>query len=183
MNALTRLFWLFSILTIAHFAYIHIFIMPGILADSGGIPPLDTAITGYTAAEAKAFFLAIEASGNTSFAAFHAFDDRVFPILYGTALALAVWLLADGWSKPVRIILAITPLLATAVDYLENAKIVAMLKMDAAQIPESLADAANSMTTTKYTLIGISIGIIVAILVKKLVAGSARQTGPDNEKL
>lgn len=175
MNALIRLFWPLCFLTIAYFAYIQIFILPSILADSGGFVPLDAAITGYTAAEAKAFFLAIQASGNTSFAAFHAFDDMIFPMLYGVTLALALWIITAGWSKTIRIILAAAPLTATVVDYLENAKIIAMLEMDAAKIPKSLADAASSMTTTKYTLIGISIGIIVIILAQRFIANSTQE--------
>ncbi len=172
MNILVRFFWLLCILTILHFAYIQVFILPTILIDSGGYAPLDTAITGYTAAEAKAFFLAIQASGNTSFAAFHAFDDMIFPMLYGLTLALALWLLTAGWSKTIRIILAAAPLTAMVVDYLENAKIIAMLEMDAARIPKSLADAASSMTTAKYTLIGISIGIIIVILAQRFIIKS-----------
>ncbi len=172
MNTLIRLFWPLCFLTIAYFAYIQVFIMPGILVDSGGFTPLDTAITGYTAAEAKAFFLALQASGNTIFAKFHAFDDMIFPMLYGVTLALALWILTNGWSKTIRIILAAAPLTATAVDYLENAKIVMMLEMDAAKIPKSLADAANSLTTTKYTLIGISIGIIIVILTQRFIVNS-----------
>ncbi|MCF6305225.1 MAG: hypothetical protein L3J33_07635 [Rhodobacteraceae bacterium] len=172
MNALSRLFWLLCILTIAHFAYIQVFILPTVLADSGGYVMLDTAITGYTAVEAKAFFQAIQASGNTSFAAFHAFDDRVFPMLYGLTLALALWIITDGWSKAIRIILVLVALTASVADYLENAKIIAMLEMDAAKIPKSLADAASTTTITKYTLIGISVGIIIVILTQRLIVNS-----------
>ena len=182
MNVLLRLYWPLFIATMLYFAFINVFLLPGIMADSGGLKPLDVLITGYSFDTGSAFLSATQASGGTAFADFHATHDMIFPALYGVTFALAIWSLDYGWSKTVRIILSSVPLAAAAIDYVENAEIIALINMNAPDITIRMIHNTSVLTETKYTLIGITLCIIVVILARNFIANSLPVAKPKEVK-
>lgn len=172
MIILLRLFWPLFVATLLHFAFINLFLVPPMMADSGGLRPLDVMLTGYSFDEAIAFLAATKESGGNAFADFHATHDMFFPALYGVTMALAIWSLDYGWSKTVRIILSSVPLAATVIDYVENARIIELLKMETAGISVTMVEICSQLTTTKYLLVAISLGIIFAILARNFISNS-----------
>jgi len=182
MNLLVRLFWPLFYITIGYFAYISVFVLPAIKAEAAGLVPLDILLTGYSFDQAVYFFQANAASGGAEFSNFHAFDDVIFPALYGVTLSLGIWTLTRNWVKTVRIIICGLPLAAMVIDYLENARIIAMINSDPVNISAAMVSAASILTETKFQIIGLTFLVMVIILTHNYIVNSLPPKRPKQIK-
>lgn len=119
--------------------------LPAISRDAGGLSPFDMRPTGYSVAEARAFLAALGDEGRALYLGPQHWLDLVYPALLAVVLIGAVKvLIAPRWLQFGLCLLALGGM---AADYLENARVAAML--GGGPVPDALILAANRATQVK----------------------------------
>lgn len=111
----------------------------------------------YSAEEARQFFDAIGVRGRRAYVGLALTLDILYPIAYGTLMAMLMVLLFDQrWGR----MLVLLPLLTVVADVLENLT-VAHLAWWYNGKPSALTPLAATFTLVKWLLVGLAIAILV----------------------
>ncbi|GAA6201921.1 hypothetical protein [Aquicoccus sp. SU-CL01552] len=123
--------------------------LPAISRDAAGLAPFDMRPMGYSVAEARAFLAALGAEGRALYLGPQHALDLVYPALLAVVLIGAVRaLIGPLW---LRWGLSLLALGGVAADYLENARVGAMLRDDG-MLPGAAITAASHATQAKAGL-------------------------------
>ncbi|MDF1716959.1 MAG: hypothetical protein P1U75_09875 [Antarcticimicrobium sp.] len=150
-------YWVVFAATLAVYGAMVGWTLPAISRDAGGLVPFDMRPMGYSVAEARAFLAALGAEGRALYLGPQHALDLVYPALLAVVLIGAVCALIGPVS--LRWGLALMALGGMAADYLENARVGAMLRHDGA-ITDAMITAASRATQVKA---GLSTVVILAV--------------------
>lgn len=131
--------------------------LPAISRDAGGLVPFDMRPAGYSVEEARAFLTALGDQGRAIYLGPQHLLDMLYPALLAMVLIGAVRVLIGPVS--LRWGLALMALGGMAADYLENARVGAMLLHDGA-VPDAMITAASRATQVKA---GLSTVVMLAV--------------------
>ena len=115
-----RLYWMLVVAALAVFAVMQAWSLPKLRAD--GMPAFDLRYLGYSFDEARAYLAALGEEGRTFYLNAQLVLDRLYPALYGPALAIALVALdaragGRGWGW----VLAVFAIAGMGFDWLEHA--------------------------------------------------------------
>lgn len=161
--------WAFGLLvaaTLAADAALVFWAAPRISAQAGGLPIFDLRLHGYDFAAAQAFLTALSGSGRAFYLGTAQQIDTVFPALVAVSLLVALWRLSRGW---LRLLAVALPLGAMAFDYLENARVAAMLRADPGEVSAAMVAVASDATVAKFALLAASLALLLGLLVWRSV--------------
>ncbi|MBV0912733.1 hypothetical protein [Anianabacter salinae] len=162
-------FWVLLLAALGLYAAMALWTVPAITSASGGLAPLDARPFGYGVDEARAFLSALTAEGRALYLGPQHRLDNAFPLLYGALLAVAIWRLFGAGSPVLRAVLSVFPLLAAMFDYLENARVRALLMADPDSVPGAMIASANTASLGKWVLGSIAVLTILALIAARLV--------------
>ncbi|TDK50604.1 hypothetical protein [Antarcticimicrobium luteum] len=123
--------------------------LPAIARDAGGLTPFDMRPMGYTVAEARAFLAALGDEGRALYLGPQRWLDLAYPVLLAIVLIGAVRMLIRRFW--LQLGLSLAALGGMAADYLENARVAAMLVAGGA-VADELIGAASRATQLKAGL-------------------------------
>ncbi len=139
-----------------------------------GAGPFDLRPLGYTVGDARALLALLGEEGRAYYASAQLALDSVYPATYALSRMLLSWWLtmpgrmsgtmARGW----RIAMLVLPLGAAAFDYVENARIAAML-VRGADVDSALVASASRATQAKSLLVILTDTLVVVLSVRALL--------------
>lgn len=163
-------FWVLLLAALGLYVAMAVWTVPAITRAADGLAPLDTRLLGYSVDEARAFLTALSDEGRRIYLGVQHRMDNAFPVLYGGLLAMAIWRLSGTITPILRAVLSVFPLIAMSFDYLENARVRALLLADPDTIPPEAIVAANSATLGKTMLGAIAVLTILALIAARMAA-------------
>lgn len=138
----------------------------------GGDPSLrifDEWRQGYAFADAIDILGRIGEPGRDVYLGHQRILDTIFPVSLTGFLSLGIFLTLRRWSRSIAVVLALFPLAYLAADLAENAAVAAVLQSESLS-PEQVA-VASGWTRLKWLLFNVSLLLLGASLVTRLVAG------------
>jgi len=161
-------FWALVVLTLAIYFAIVAWTLPTISQSASGLRPFDLRPTGYSAAEARDFLAALSDAGRAIYLGPQAWLDGVYPALLALVLILSFQSLIPARWRALRIVLQTIALAGSGFDYLENARIKAMLVVAPDQLGDAQIAAASFATVMKSALGTLAFCAIIALLALSL---------------
>lgn len=167
-----RLTWGLLGLALAIYLVMALWSMPYIVAEAGGLMPFDMRPTGYDTEQAVAFLGAISDAGRAFYLDTQHVLDLFYPGLMGAALFLAIVQLFAHKGAVMRYGLAVTALIGAGFDYLENARVAAMLRAVVADVEAAEIAAASQATMLKsgfdtVAMVAALVGVVLYWLRKR----------------
>lgn len=160
-----RLYWLLVAAALFVFALMQFWTLPKLQA--GAMPPFDLRYLGYSLEEARAYLAALGDEGRTFYHNVQLVLDRIYPALYGPALAIGLIALdpkgrGGGWGW----LLAVFAIAGMGFDWLENSAISKMLIAGPDGLTGKMVADASSWTLLKSASLSIALaGLVVLLLV------------------
>lgn len=165
-------YWGAVALTLAIYATMLIWTLPGISGDAAGLVPFDLRPTGYSATEAQAFLAALGEDGRALYQGPQRFLDLVYPV--GLAITLGGGLSALIADPKLRAGLLFFVICGMCADYGENYLVAQMLAYSG-PVPKTLVDQASLATIVKSAATGLAmvalIGAVLLVGLRKWRAG------------
>ena len=130
MTRLWKLYWAAVILALGIYLTMVIWSLPKITNFADGLRAFDLLPFGYSHQYALSFLQALYAGGPDAvrfYAEVQHGLDMVFPALSAFVLMVPIWRLSKGLRRSVRWALTLLPVIGSAFDYVENARVSAML--------------------------------------------------------
>ncbi|MDK3019040.1 hypothetical protein [Pseudodonghicola flavimaris] len=163
MNRKSVAYWTLFAVTLAVYGTMAGWTLPAIARDAGGLAALDMRPGGYSPEEARAFLVALGDRGRAIYLGPQHRLDLIYPALLALLLIGAVRaLIAPLW---LQICLSLLALGGMAADYLENARVAALLRR-ADAIPDAALVAASRATEFKAGLTALVMLAVCAGLVR-----------------
>lgn len=163
-------FWALLLAALGLYVAMSAWTIPAITRAAGGLAPFDTRLLGYSVDEARAFLVALSDEGRRIYLGVQHRMDNAFPALYGGLLSVSIWRLSGSVTPILRAVLSAFPLIAMGFDYLENARVRALLLADPETVPPEAIVAANSATLGKTMLGAIAVLTILALIAARIAA-------------
>jgi len=142
--------------------------LPRIAAAAGGLTPFDLRPAGYSLAEARAFVTALPPDAARFYMEVQQRLDTAYPALLALMLGIALWQFSRGapqWQRLAGVALCA----ATAgFDWLENARVAAMLQAGPEGLTAPLAEAASRATLAKSVLGAAAMTVVLALALARL---------------
>ncbi len=157
-------YWLAFGAALAVYAAMVFWTLPRILDEAGGLMPFDLRFSGYGPDEARAFLAALSAEGRAVYLGPQRLLDALYPALLAVVLAGGVAALVR--SRWLRVVLLVAVLGGMAADYLENARVAALLTADA--VTDEAIAAASRATVAKSALTGGAMGMLLLVLARRM---------------
>jgi hypothetical protein len=168
MSARARAFWaLFAAMT-AVFLAMAVWTMPEIAAQAGGLKTFDLRTSGYDEIETRAFLEALSAKGRALYLGRQHWLDTAFPALLAATLIYALFWVFPKAGNAARLAIIGVPGTAAVFDYLENARVGAMLSKVPQDVTADMIAAANSATTIKFALLILTFAVLFLALAARL---------------
>lgn len=140
------IYWIVFAACLGVYAVMLIWTLPAISAGAGGLAPFDLRLGGYSAEEARAFLAALSDDARALYLGPQQLLDLFYPALLAVVLGGAIWALVP-WAL-LRWVLLGAVLVGMAGDYVENARVAALLRYDGA-VPAEMVAAASRATLVK----------------------------------
>jgi len=154
-----KAYWVLVVATAAVYLSMVVWSGPRLSHAAGGLMPFDVRLFGYRPAAALAFLKALGPDGRAFYLDVQLRIDALFPGLFGLVTGIALWWLYAEKSVPMRVAILVLPALGAAFDYLENARIAAMLR--AVNPAPDLVAAASQATVLKFLFVGATIALVL----------------------
>jgi hypothetical protein len=139
--------------------------LPRIEAAANGLTPFDLRPFGYSGEEARAFLSALTDAGRAQYAGPQRWLDMVYPALLALTLVLGIFRFGARFPLAGRVLLSAVAVAGSAFDYLENARVAAMLALPPAEVTDAMAAAASQATVAKSGLGAFSITMVLILAV------------------
>ena len=171
-----RLYWMLVVAALAVFAVMQAWSLPKLRAD--GMPAFDLRYLGYSFDEARAYLAALGEEGRTFYLNAQLVLDRLYPALYGPALAIALVALdaragGRGWGW----VLAVFAIAGMGFDWLENAAVATMLLAGPHDLTQAMVADASSWTLLKSASLAIAFAGLLLLALFALPGGLRRMFG------
>ena len=152
-------YWVLVVVTAAVYVSMVVWTGPKITYEAGGAMPFDTRLFGYNEAQARIFLGALSDEGRDFYLGVQQRVDMVFPVLFALVMGIAIfWLYAEK-SRAMRVALLLLPALGALADYVENARVAALLRSESPAA--AMIAAASQATVLKFIFIAASLGLIL----------------------
>ena len=162
MKWLLFVIWL---LTGALYLLMLLWSLPHLTQIAGGLPMFDMRPGGYSYPEAQALLMALGTEGRGFYLAVQHRLDTLFPGLEALALGLAFWRL---FPRRFAVPLACVALAGAVFDWLENAAVAVLLRMDPGAVTPSLVAVANRWTVLKSSAVTLAMTALLLALILAL---------------
>ena len=159
-----RPFALLTALTLALYLALVWLTVTRLMPESGGLMPLDGRLLGYTPVDVLAFLDALSDEGRAVYLGPVRSVDTAFPLALGLWIAALIWRRTRGLFAWSRIVMMLPAGGYTLMDLCENALVADLLRAGAGGLDVGTARLASEFTITKYAMLGIALGVIVAVL-------------------
>ncbi len=159
MSGRQKAYWVLVTVTAAVYLLMVVWSGPRLSYAAGGLMPFDVRLFGYTQASAQAFLDALGPDGRAFYLGVQLRIDALFPALFALVTGFALWWLYVEKSGPMRLAILVLPALGAVFDYLENARIAAMLR--AVNPSPDLVAAASQATVLKFLFVGAAIALVL----------------------
>lgn len=156
------LFWALFALMAGVYGAMLFWSLPRLQGFSGGLLPFDLRPGGYSLAEAQALLAAMGAEGRDYYLGVQQTLDSAYPALYAVVMVLAFRALAPLWWGRGLGLLALT---GAGFDYLENARVAAMLRLPPEAVSDAMVAAASQATVAKSVAVAaalVSLSVLLA---------------------
>lgn len=150
---LTRVMWIVWMLMGAVYATMLLWSLPHLTRLAGGLPMFDMRPSGYSLAEAQAVLFALGQEGRAFYAGVQHKLDTIFPALEALALSLAFWRL---FPRLIAVFLSGIALAGAAFDWLENAAVAGLLRVNVATVSADQVAVASQWTMLKSGAVTVS---------------------------
>lgn len=157
-------YWLAFAMMLAVYAAMTFWTLPGIVEGTGGLMPFDLRFSGYGPDEARAFLAALSDEGRAVYLGPQRLLDTLYPALLAVVLAGGVAALVR--ARWLRVVLLAAVLGGMGADYLENARVAALLTADA--VTDEAIAAASRATVAKSALTGGAMGMLLLVLARRM---------------
>jgi hypothetical protein len=137
--------------------------LPHLRALSGGLAPFDLRPGGYDLAAAQALLAALGAAGRSYYLNVQQSLDSAYPALYAVVMVWAFRALAPGWWGR---LLGLLALAGAGFDYLENARVAALLRADPGAVTAPMVAAASQATLAKSVAVTAALLVLIALLAR-----------------
>ena len=142
--------------------------LPRIAVAAGGLTPFDLRPGGYSRAEAHAVLAALDSDATAFYLTVQQRLDLAYPGLLALVLAIALWQMTRRWPLALRLA-GLTLCAATAgSDWLENARVAAMLRAGPDGLTPALAAAASRATVAKSALGAVAMTLVLGLALIRL---------------
>jgi hypothetical protein len=152
--------------TLAVYLAMILWTLPAIQADAGGLRAFDLRPGGYDLIEAQAFLSALGAEGRALYLGAQHWLDLVYPALLAMFLGLLIWRLGADAPRWVLWIGAALCVAGAGFDYLENARVAAMLVSPVDQIDAGQVAAASFATVWKSRLTTLAVVLLLGLAIR-----------------
>jgi len=160
--SLKRAFWVVFALMVANYLVMVLWSLPRLAVD--GMFPFDLRPAGYSGDEARAYLSALGAEQRAFYAGVQHKLDTLYPGLMAASLVLAYHLL---YPRVAAWVLTPVALAAATFDWLENAAVSAMLRVEPAAVTDAMITTASGWTVWKSSTVPVALGILIAGLVRR----------------
>lgn len=176
--SLARLFWVLLCATVAVYALMVFWTLPGIADEAGGLVPFDMRPGGYDFDAARAFLTALSDTGRALYLGRQHWLDSFYPGLMAATVCLALWRLtpraAPGW---LRFGILILPWAAAGFDWLENALVRQLLLATPDAVTAQAVAAASRATLAKSVLTTIAAVVVLVLVLRRFWVRWRRRGG------
>ncbi len=135
--------------------------LPRLSAMAGGQAMFDLRLGGYDPAQARSLLAALGEAGRAFYAGPQQTLDRLLPAALALAVGLVLWRIAPGRVAVAGSLLAVA---AAGADWLENARIGALLAAGPEGITPAMVAAASLATRAKALSWGLALGLLAIVL-------------------
>ena len=132
---------------------------PYLSREAGGRMMFDAHPFGYSQAWARAFLADLTPKGRDFYLHVQHKLDTPFPALFALVIAIGLWWLYAEKSRSVRAALVLIPIAGAVADYLENARVAALLR--ASRPTPEMITAASQATMLKFIFIAAGLGLVL----------------------
>ncbi|MGC9368987.1 MAG: hypothetical protein ACP5DX_05530 [Paracoccaceae bacterium] len=145
------------IATLSLYAVMLLWSLPRITEAAGGLPAPDMRPAGYSHDEAVAFLSALDADARAFYLSVQHRLDAVYPLFLGLTLGLALWHLLRRAAWPLRAGALLLCAGVTAADWLENARVAALLRAAPGEVSVDMVAAASRASVAKAALTSLAL--------------------------
>lgn len=138
--------------------------LPRIAAAAGGLVPFDLRPGGYTFAEAQAFVAVLDPGAVRFYLRVQHGLDTVYPPLLALVLGIALWALLGRAPRWLKLAAMAAPGMGMVFDWVENARVAAMLRAGAQGITPEMVAAASGASRAKAAFSAAAMMLILALL-------------------
>lgn len=167
-----RLLWSLFAATLAVFASLLYLSLFRLMA--GGGMPFDDRVAGYSVNSARGYLEALSPDQTALYLGPFQTLDTALPILLALTLALFIWHHAQGVSRPLRLLAAITPCVYLLLDLRENAFIAVLLE-NGPQVSAGAILQASAYTVGKF--ISLMLAFLLCVWAWRLVPSVKPDSG------
>jgi hypothetical protein len=168
MNRNQLAYWALFVVTMAVYLAMVLWTLPTIAAGAKGLMPFDLRPGGYGLADAQDFITALSPKGLELYLGPQHWLDLAYPGLLALVLGIGLWVLLRDWHPVLQLIAVGLAGLGMLFDYLENARVGAMLQGGPAALTESIVAAASQATQLKSGFTGVAMVLILALLAARV---------------
>ncbi len=154
-----KAYWALVAVTAANYLLMVVWSGPRLSHAAGGLMPFDVRLSGYAPAAALRYLQALGTDGRAFYLEVQLRIDALFPGLFALVTGIALWWLYVEKARGMRVAILAFPTLGAGFDYLENARIAAMLR--AVDPPPGLVAAASEATVLKFLFVGATVALVL----------------------
>ena len=163
-------FWALFAVTMAIYALMVLWTLPGIAADAGS-PAFDMRPAGYSHAEAQAFLGGLTDSGRSIYEGPQRVLDLAYPALLALVLSWSAFWATHDRAPAIGLAICALALLGMCADYAENAAVARMLTAGADGISEAQVGWAARFTLVKSGATTLAMVALLLMVVRRVVGG------------
>ncbi len=168
MTGRARAFWLLFAAMMTIYLIMVLWTLPEIAASAGGLKAFDVRPAGYSETQARAFLTALSDDGRALYLGGQHWLDTAYPALVAVTLIYALFWAFPRAGNLARAVFFLVPSGAAVFDYLENARVGAMLAMAPQDVTADMISAASSATVAKSGLATAAFVMLLLGLVRRL---------------
>ena len=154
--------------TITVYLVMVLWTLPEIAASADGLRAFDVRPAGYSETQARAFLTALSDDGRALYLGVQHWLDTAYPALVALTLIYALFWAFPKSGNAARVALFVVPTAAAMFDYLENARVGAMLAMAPQDVTADMISAASSAPVIKSGLATVAFVILLLGLTRRL---------------
>ncbi|MGB5560007.1 MAG: hypothetical protein WBN04_18590 [Paracoccaceae bacterium] len=158
-------FWIVFAATLAVYAVMVFWTLPVIAAAAGGLAPFDMRPSGYSEPQARAFLASLSPDGRSIYLTLQHKLDLAYPALLAATLIMSLVWLFPQLSRIARVALCALPVAGAIFDYIENAKVAAMLRASPGDVTAQQIELASRATILKSGYTTLAMGLVLIGLV------------------
>jgi len=168
MSGRGRAFWVLFAAMMTVYLVMVLKTLPEIAASADGLKAFDVRPAGYSESQARAFLTALSDDGRALYLGVQHWLDTAYPALVAVTLVFALFWAFPRAGNAARVAFMGVPAGAAVFDYLENARVGAMLAVAPQEVTADMIAAASSATVIKSGLATVAFVMLLLGLARRL---------------